>query len=62
MFQLRTSWIEENTYKKLDTKKIDYFIKNNYLEFSLITKGFSPLLKLTDKWVLVMDYILKKII
>ena len=62
MFQLRTSWIEENTYKKLDTKKIDYFIKNNYLEFSFSTKGFSPLLKLTDKWVLVMDYILKEII
>lgn len=62
MFQLRTSWIEENTYKKLDTKKIDYFIKNNYLEFSFSAKGFSPLLKLTDKWVLVMDYILKEII
>jgi len=79
MFQLRASWIEEKIYKKLDNNKINYFIENWYLEFSLSTRGFSPLnnvknkydsetssewqiLKLTDKWVLVMDYILKEII
>lgn len=56
MFQLRTSWIEENIYKKLDTKKIDYFIENNYLEKK------SNKIILLDKWVLVMDYILKEII
>lgn len=62
MFQLRTSWIEENIYSKLDYEKINYFIENNYLKYSLSTEGFSPLLKLTDKWVLVMDYILQEII
>ena len=56
MFQLRTSWIEENIYKKLDTKKIDYFIENDYLEKK------SNKIVLLDKWVLVMDYILKEII
>ncbi len=56
MFQLRTSWIEEGIYKKLDTKKIDYFIENNYLEKK------SNKITLLDKWVLVMDYILKEII
>jgi hypothetical protein len=62
MFQLRTWWLEKNIYKKLDTKKINYFLENNYLKYSLSTEGFNPLLKLTDKWVLVMDYILKEII
>ena len=65
MFQLRTSWIEKNIYKKLDRKKIDYFIENNYLENSPIIsfhKGNEPKIKLTDKWVLVMDYILSEII
>ena len=79
MFQLRTSGIEQDISKKLDTKKINYFIENNYLESSLSTEGFSHLLNmennydsesssewqvinLTDKWVLVMDYILKEII
>ena len=56
MFQLRTSWIEEKIYKKLDTKKINYFIENNYLEKK------SNKIVLLDKWVLVMDYILKEII
>ena len=56
MFQLRTSWIEENIYKKLDTEKINYFIENWYLEKK------SNKIVLLDKWVLVMDYILKEII
>ena len=56
MFQLRTSWIDESIYKKLDIKKIDYFIENNYLEKK------SNKIVLLDKWVLVMDYILKEII
>ena len=62
MFGLRTLWIEENIFSKLNSKKIDYFIENNYLEYWNSTEGFSPLLKLTDKWVLVMDYILQEII
>jgi len=61
MFQLRTSWIEESIYKKLDTKKIDYFIEKNYLESRECRPAF-PTINLTDKWVLVMDYILKEII
>jgi len=56
MFGLRTSWIEENIYKKLDIKKINYFIENWYLEKK------SNKIVLLDKWVLVMDYILKEII
>ena len=56
MFGLRTSWIEEDIYKKLNTNKIDYFIKNKYLEKK------SNKIVLLDKWVLVMDYILKEII
>lgn len=73
MFQLRTSWIEESIYSKLDTKQINYFIENLYLEkASLINntnypiinfhKGDEYKIKLTDKWVLVMDYILTEII
>ncbi|MDQ7009083.1 MAG: radical SAM family heme chaperone HemW [Candidatus Gracilibacteria bacterium] len=62
MFQLRTSGIEENIYKKLDQKKINYFIENSYLEYSFRAESFSPLLKLTDKGVLVMDYILSEIV
>ena len=56
MFQLRTSWIEKNFYKKLNTKKIDYFIKNNLLEIK------NEKLILKDSWVLVLDYILREII
>jgi hypothetical protein len=56
MFQLRTWWIEEEIYKKLDKNKINFFIKNWYL------KKESNRIILLDSWVLVLDYILKEII
>jgi oxygen-independent coproporphyrinogen-3 oxidase len=62
MFQLRTWGLKEENYKKLNTKKINYFIKNNYMFFSLSSEGFKPLLKLSDSWILVMDYIISEII
>ncbi len=56
MFWLRTSWIWEDIYNKLDDKKIDFFIKNWYFfkEYDII--------KLTNSGILIMDYILKEII
>ncbi len=56
MFQLRTSGIEQSLYSQLDTNKINLFIKDWYL------KEENSVIKLEDKWVLVMDYILKEII
>lgn len=56
MFGLRTSWINWELEKKLDTKKIKYFLEEKYL----IRKN--NLLQLTDKAVPVMDYILSEII
>jgi len=50
MFQLRTSGIEQDISKKLDTKKINYFIENNYLESSLSTEGFSHLLNMENNY------------
>jgi len=44
MFQLRTSWIKKEIYKKLDNKKINYFIENKYLEKK------SNKIILLDKW------------
>lgn len=62
LFQARTSWIEKSIYEKLDTEKIDYYIKNWYLKKELSRDGWSPLLKLTDSWILIMDYILSEIV
>lgn len=56
MFLLRTSWIEEDIYTKLDKQKLDYFLENNFL------KLHNWKIKLENKWVLVMDYILSEII
>ena len=56
MFGLRTSWLEKDIYKKLNQEKINYFIKNWYLEKK------SDKIILSDKWVLVLDYILKEIL
>jgi oxygen-independent coproporphyrinogen-3 oxidase len=56
MFQLRTSWLNEEIYNKLDSENIEYFIKNWYLEKK------SNKIILLDKWILVMDYILSEII
>ena len=56
MFGLRTSGISENLEIKLDTKKIKYFLEEKYLIRE------NNLLKLTDSWAIVMDYILGEII
>ncbi len=56
MFQLRTDWLIKNIYKKLNQDKINYFIEEKYLQKK------SDRIILSDKWVLVLDYILKEII
>jgi hypothetical protein len=56
MFALRTSGINLELEKKLDTKKIKYFLEDKYLIRE------NNLLQLTDKAVPVMDYILSEII
>ena len=42
--------------KKINKNKINYFINNWFLEKNHET------INLTDKWVLVLDYILKEIV
>jgi len=56
MFQLRTIWLEKKIYEKLNKDKINYFIKEKYLQKK------SDKIVLSDKWVLVLDYILGEII
>ena len=56
MFDLRTSWLTDNIYKKLSKKRIHEFIADWYLVFQ------KNKLCLTTKWVLLWDYILKEII
>jgi oxygen-independent coproporphyrinogen III oxidase len=56
MFQLRTSWLTNDIVNKLDLDRINYFIDNWYLEKK------SNKIILLDKWVLVLDYILKEIV
>lgn len=56
MFQLRTSWLTEEVYNKLNLQKIEEFIKTWYLQKK------SNKIILLDKWVLVLDYILSEIL
>jgi len=56
MFSLRTTGLQKEIYERLNKEKIDFFIKNWYLEKK------SNKIILLDKWVLVMDYILREII
>jgi len=56
MFQLRTSWIVRENYEKLNKKKIKEYID----EWFLIKK--SDKIILSDKGVLVLDFILREII
>lgn len=55
MFWLRTSWISKDIIKELNQDKIDYFIKNWYLK-----SGFK--LSLTNKGILLMDYITSELL
>ncbi|MCP4523399.1 MAG: radical SAM family heme chaperone HemW [Candidatus Gracilibacteria bacterium] len=56
MFALRTGGINGDIEKKLDRKKIKYFLDEKYLMRK------DKILQLTDKGVPVMDYILREII
>jgi len=56
MSDLRTNWIKEKYLNKLDKNKINDFIKNWYISKS------NDFIKLENKWILVLDYILKEII
>ena len=62
MFQLRTWWIKKELYNKLDKKNINFLINNWYLKIETLTMNNNTLLKLENKWVLILDYILKEII
>lgn len=55
MFWLRTNGLNKDLYQLLDQEKILYFIKLWYI------KKDSDILKLSDKWILVLDYILKEL-
>jgi oxygen-independent coproporphyrinogen-3 oxidase len=56
MFGLRTNWLENSLVEKLDNKKIYQFIEDWYMYYK------KWILKISDKWILVLDYILKEII
>ena len=56
MFELRTDGLSEKIIKKIDLKKLNYFIENWYL-----IKKINKVI-LSDKWILVMDYIISEII
>ncbi len=56
MFGLRTSWITEVIYKKLNQEKIKYFVEQKLLDFQ------DDKLILWDKWVIFVDYIIKEIV
>jgi oxygen-independent coproporphyrinogen-3 oxidase len=56
MFDLRTTGIWKKDALKLNKEKIDEFVKNKYL------KWWNNKLKLADKWILVLDYILGEIL
>lgn len=56
MFGLRTTWLDEETYSRLNGEKIEEFINKWYL------KRQNKKLKPGEKWVLVLDYILKEIL
>jgi len=56
MFLFRTNWLSSDLYLQLNQEKLYYFIDNSYLKIE------NNILKLEDKWVLVLDYILSELI
>jgi oxygen-independent coproporphyrinogen-3 oxidase len=56
MFGLRTSWVNSSILKNLNQTKIREFIENWYLK-----RDWKSLI-LSDKWILILDYILGEII
>ena len=69
MFQLRTNGLTKSIYEKLDKDKLNEFIKGKYVEKKLNKVNYEGdennlgyKIILSDKWVLILDYILKEII
>ena len=56
MFQLRTSGLEKDVYDKLNQDKLEYYLAEKYLEKK------SDKIILSDKGVLVMDYLLGELV
>jgi len=56
MFWLRTRWLEKELFLQLNQEKLDYFLDNWYLKIE------DNILKLQDKWVVVLDYILSELV
>lgn len=56
MFKLRTSWLTQNLFSKLNVNNIENFVSQWYL------KKYNKKIILTNKGVLILDYILKEII
>jgi oxygen-independent coproporphyrinogen-3 oxidase len=56
MFGLRTVWLEQEIYQKLNQEKIKYFIEQKLLDFE------NKKLILSDNWVVFIDYIMKEIV
>ncbi|MDD2871389.1 MAG: radical SAM family heme chaperone HemW [Candidatus Gracilibacteria bacterium] len=56
MFGLRTSGIEQELYQNFDTEKISYFVDEGYLQKK------SDKIHLSDKGVLLLDYILGELL
>lgn len=56
MFGLRTVWLEQEIHKKLNQEKIKYFVEQKLLDFQ------DDKLILWDKWVVLIDYIIKEIV
>lgn len=56
MFSLRTSGIEKKFLKNLNKQKINYFLKDWFLEEK------NEKIILADKWILFLDYILSEIL
>ncbi len=56
MFWLRTSWLIEEIYSKLDQKNLLYFLESKYLEKE------NNIIKITNKGIPILDYIIKELI
>jgi oxygen-independent coproporphyrinogen-3 oxidase len=60
MFWLRTKWLVKEDYEKLNIEKLNYFITEWLLEKD--TNSEEKKIILTNRWTLLMDYILGEII
>jgi oxygen-independent coproporphyrinogen-3 oxidase len=58
MFWLRTTWVSKSLYSDLNKNRIDNFIQDGLLFLDTENKK----LRITDKWTVFLDYIIKEII